>query len=73
MLLGAFRGGNPLERIVGMSSKCCGEISPQKSASDHECVPPISGRGTLHIIARLSTYDLATYTTLASTSPIDSS
>src|SRR5664279_4921829 len=64
MLLGAFRGGNPLERIVwfwevcrpdlvtpvtrrsrkplgrvvGMSSKCCGEISPQKSASVYECV-----------------------------------
>src|ERR1017187_1224835 len=40
MLLGAFRGGNPLERIVGMSSKCCGEISPQKSASVYECVRP---------------------------------
>src|ERR1019366_888577 len=47
MLLGAFRGGNPLERIVAMSSKCCGEISPHKSASDHECVPPISGLGVI--------------------------
>jgi Putative transposase len=38
----------------------------------HRCCPKCQ-RGTLHIIARLSTYDLATYTTLASTSPIDSS
>ena len=38
MLLGAFRGGNPLERIVAMSSKCRDEISPHKSASVYECV-----------------------------------
>jgi hypothetical protein len=38
MLLGAFRGGNPLERIVGMSSKCRGKISPHKSASVYETV-----------------------------------
>ena len=38
----------------------------------HRCCPKCQ-RGTLHIIARLSTYDLATYTMLASTSPIDSS
>src|ERR1039457_2203865 len=30
-----------------MSSKCCGEISPHKSASDHECAPPISGLGVI--------------------------
>src|SRR5664280_2118549 len=38
MLLGVFRGGNPLERIVGMSSKCCGENSPHNPASVYECV-----------------------------------
>jgi hypothetical protein len=26
--------GNPLGRLVGMSSKCCDEISPHKSARD---------------------------------------
>lgn len=31
-------GTNPHGRIVAMSSKCCGEISPQKSASVYECV-----------------------------------
>src|SRR5271166_6696153 len=29
---------NPHERVVGTSSKCCGEISPQKSARVDECV-----------------------------------
>src|ERR1019366_3709127 len=30
--------GKSLGRIVAMSSKCCGEISPHKSASVYECV-----------------------------------
>ncbi len=38
----------------------------------HRCCPSCQ-RGTLHILARLSAYALATYTTLASTGPIDSS
>ena len=38
----------------------------------HRCCPSCKC-GTLRIIARLSTYALATYTTLASTSPVDSS
>src|SRR6185312_7027703 len=35
----------------------------------HRCCPSCK-RGTLHIIARLSTYAFATYTMLASTSPV---
>jgi hypothetical protein len=47
-------------------------LTPLQQQALHHCCPSCK-RGTLHIIARLSTYDLATYTTLASTSPIDSS
>jgi putative transposase len=47
-------------------------LTPLQQQALHHCCPSCQ-RGTLHIIARLSTYDLATYTTLASTSPIDSS
>jgi hypothetical protein len=47
-------------------------LTPLQQQALHRCCPSCQ-RGTLHIIARLSTYDLATYTTLASTSPIDSS
>ena len=32
------RSRKPLGRIVGKSSKCCGEISPRKSNSVYECV-----------------------------------
>jgi hypothetical protein len=38
----------------------------------HRCCPSCQ-RGILHIIARLSTYDLATCTTLATIDPINSS
>ena len=47
-------------------------LTPLQQQALHRCCPSCQ-RGTLHIIARLSTYDLATYTTLASTGPIDSS
>ena len=47
-------------------------LSQLQQQALHRCCPSCK-RGTLHIIARLSTYALATYTTLASTGPINSS
>ena len=47
-------------------------LTPLQQQALHRCCPSCK-RGTLHIIARLSTYALATCTTLASTAPIDSS
>ena len=47
-------------------------LTPLQQQALHRCCPKCQ-RGTLHIIARLSTYDLATCTTMASTGPMDSS
>src|SRR5271157_2101915 len=47
-------------------------LTPLQQQALHRCCPKCQ-RGTLHIIARLSTYDLATYTTSASAAPVDSS
>ena len=47
-------------------------LSQLQQQALHRCCPSCKC-GTLHIIARLSTYALATYTTSASTGPINSS
>ena len=47
-------------------------LTPLLQQALHPCCPKCQ-RGTLHTIARLSTDDLPTCTTLASTDPIDSS
>ena len=47
-------------------------LTPLQQQALHRCCPSCQ-RGTLHIIARLSAYALATCTTFASTEPINSS
>ena len=59
-------------RLNAAAAETTAILTPPQQQALHRCCPKCQ-RGALHIIARLSTYALASYTTLASTSPIDSS